>query len=53
MAGRIALPDKPKNQADDVPESPGAALVRKRWAKTTAAERSDLGRELALRRWVL
>jgi len=29
----------------------GAALVKQRWAKTTAAERSELGRRLAEARW--
>lgn len=33
------------------PDSPGAALVRLRWAKTTPEERSEHGRRLALARW--
>jgi hypothetical protein len=32
-------------------ESPGAALVRKRWEKTTAEERSELARKLNEARW--
>ena len=32
-------------------DSPGAALVRLRWLKTTPAERSEHGRKLARTRW--
>jgi hypothetical protein len=35
----------------DKGDSPGAALVRLRWAKTTAAERVEHGRRLARTRW--
>jgi hypothetical protein len=35
----------------DKGDSPGAALVRLRWAKTTPEQRSEHGRKLARTRW--
>lgn len=32
-------------------ESPGAALVRKRWKKTTKAERVEIMRDVARKGW--
>lgn len=35
----------------DKPLSPGAALVKRRWDKTTAKQRSDHARMMARARW--